>query len=202
MMKSVFIELIAQYDEALSAKLWQEIEKKHSAKSRHYHSLVHLNDLHKQLKFVQHKIDNWNVVLFTLFYHDIVYNALKSNNEEKSAKIAVQRLAKMGVSSEEVELCKNQILATKSHLKSANMDTNYFTDADLSILGRQEDVYRRYCRNVRKEYFIYPTLLYNRGRKKVVQHFLAMDKIFKTKEFYDKYEGRARENLKSELGVL
>ena len=81
---------------------------------------------------------------------------------------------------ETIVLCKEQILATKSHVKSTDSDTNFFTDADLSVLGQSWEVYSIYYKNVRKEYSIYPDLLYNPGRKKVLQHFLSMARIFKT----------------------
>jgi predicted metal-dependent HD superfamily phosphohydrolase len=53
---------------------------------------------------------------------------------------------------------------------------------------------------VRKEYLIYPDLIYNPGRKKVLHHFLAMDRIFKTDFFYNKFEQQARQNLRKEIG--
>lgn len=55
---------------------------------------------------------------------------------------------------------------------------------------------------VRKEYSIYPDLLYKPGRKKVLQHFLQMERIFKTQVFYDKYETQSRRNLEKELNQL
>ena len=55
-----------------------------------------------------------------------------------------------------------------------------------------------YFKNVRKEYIFYPNFVYKNGRKKVIQHFLAMNPIFKTEYFYDKYEFQAKENLLKE----
>jgi predicted metal-dependent HD superfamily phosphohydrolase len=63
-------------------------------------------------------------------------------------------------------------------------------------------LYSDYYKNVRKEYSIYPNLLYNPGRKKVLKHFLAMGKIFKTDYFYQKFEKNARLNLQKELDLL
>jgi len=100
------------------------------------------------------------------------------------------------VASETIQLCKEQILATKSHTISINSDTNHFTDADLSILGQSWETYSLYCQNVRKEYAVYPDLVYNPGRKKVLNHFLAMDSIFKTDYFYNKFDRQAKENLR------
>jgi predicted metal-dependent HD superfamily phosphohydrolase len=111
-------------------------------------------------------------------------------------------MKQIGVSDHMIQLCEAQILATKSHVKSADSDTNYFTDADLSILGQPWETYSAYYKNVRKEYAIYPDLIYNPGRKKVLTHFLAMDSIFKTDIFYQKFEMQAKENLQQELTLL
>lgn len=93
------------------------------------------------------------------------------------------------------------IIATKRH-EAADYETNLFTDADLSILGSDNDTYHQYLRNIRREYSMYPGLIYNAGRKKVVLHFLGMDAIFKTKEFSERLEAQARKNLKAELSRL
>lgn len=140
--------------------------------------------------------------MFTLYYHDIVYNPLKSDNEEKSAELAEKRMKQISVSIDTIGLCKNQILATKTHIKSADIDTNYFTDADLSVLGQSWEIYTLYYKNVRKEYSIYPDFVYNPGRKKVLNHFLAMDRIYKTDFFYNKFERVSRENILNEIKHL
>lgn len=44
--------------------------------------------------------------------------------------------------------------------------------------------------------------MYVPGRKKVLNHFLALPRIFKTNHFYEKYEEAARKNLEDELERL
>ena len=151
---------------------------------------------------VKGEIQNWDTILFTLYYHDIIYNSLKSDNEEQSAELAEKRMNQISVPVGTIELCKQQILATKSHMVSPNSDTNYFTDADLSILGQGRETYSQYCKNIRKEFSIYPDFIYNPGRKKVVSHFLTMDRIYKTDYFYIQLEAEARKNLANELTNL
>lgn len=201
MLKETFTKLLANYtdDDRLTNELWTEIEEHYSAKNRHYHNLQHLDSLYQQLAMVRDQIAHWETILFSLFYHDIIYNPLKSNNEEKSAELAEKRMKQLTVPDDMIVLCKAQILATKTHLQSTDNDTNYFTDADLSILGQAREVYSTYSKNVRKEYAMVPDLLYKRGRKKVLNHFLSLDRIFKTDFFYSKYEQAARRNLAMEL---
>jgi predicted metal-dependent HD superfamily phosphohydrolase len=203
-LKETFIELFTKFtdDISMTNKFWTEIEEKYSDKKRYFHSLTHLDSLKNQLYEVKDKIKNWESILFTLYYHDIVYNSLKSDNEEKSAELAELRMKQIDVPIEIIANCKSQILATKTHQYNSDSDTNFFLDADLSILGQDIETYKVYFQNVREEYSIYPDLIYNTGRKKVLQHFLEMDRIFKTDYFYTKFEIQAKLNLQYELEYI
>ncbi len=203
-LQKTFIELLSNYtnDNGFINELWSEIERNYSDKKRYYHTLQHLENLLKELKEVKHEIQKWDVVLFSLYYHDIIYDTRISDNEEKSAELAEKRMRQIPVPKDIIEHCKNQILATKSHVRSTDSDTNYFTDADLSILGQPWEIYSLYCQNIRKEYAIYPDSLYNTGRKKVLDHFLSMECIFKTNYFYNKFEILAKKNIGTELDLL
>ena len=204
MLKATFLKLLHGYSTnvTLNNKLWEDIENKYSDKKRHYHTLQHLENLLNELIAVKSEIQNWETILFTLFYHDIIYNSLKSDNEQKSADYAEQKMQTLSVPIEIIRNCKKQILATESHIFSIDNDTNLFTDADLSVLGYSHETYTEYYQNIRREYNIYPDLVYNPGRKKVLLHFLNMDKIYKTPYFYSKYELQARNNLAQEIKLL
>ena len=203
-LRQIFIQLVNTYtsDKSIPISLWNEIEKKYSSHKRYYHTLSHLEVMLDQLDGCKQLIVDRDTLLFSAFYHDIVYNVLKSNNEERSADLAVKRLSATEFPVHKINTCRDQIVATKNHLNSNNEDTNLLTDADLSILGQPSDVYGQYCGQIRKEYSIFPDIVYKPGRKKVLIHFLNMKRIFKTSFFYDKYELPARHNLDSELTGL
>jgi len=188
-------------DISLQESLWLEIKTYYTSKKRHYHNLSHLENLFSELFPIKEKLEDWETIQFSIFYHDIIYNATQNDNEEKSAILAVERLKEIGLYEDQILKCNHQILMTKSHEISDN-DTNYFTDADLSILGKSWEVYEEYYQQIRKEYRIYPDFIYNGGRKKALRHFLEMDRIFKTDYFFEKYEIQARENLQNELRIL
>lgn len=204
MLAKEFAEAVSRYnnDTARAGKLWDEIEKSYTAKKRYYHNQSHLENLLKELTSIKESIEDWDCVIFSIAYHDIVYNTLQKDNEEQSAALAEQRLTEIAFPPDRINKCVQQILATKGHTVSDNQDTNFFTDADLSILGASWYIYEAYFKSIRKEYSYYPNLLYNPGRKKVLQHFLSMDKIFKTDKFFSKYEEQARKNLSAELALL
>jgi predicted metal-dependent HD superfamily phosphohydrolase len=140
--------------------------------------------------------------LFSLFYHDIIYNTTAKDNEEKSADTAAKVLKSIGYPEEKIIACQKQILATKSHIATGDNDTDLFTDADLSILGYPPEAYNIYTIQVRKEYAIYPDFLYNPGRHKVLEHFLNTKPLFKSAYFRQKYERQALDNILHEMVTL
>ncbi|WP_299221115.1 hypothetical protein [uncultured Aquimarina sp.] len=204
MLKEVFISLVSKYsvDKEYANSLWDEIAKNHSKKNRYYHNLSHLENLYYNLLSIQEEILDWDIILFAIFYHDFVYNVLKQDNEEQSAQKAIDVLRSLSIDPERIQLCKEIILATKGHQISEKMDVNHFTDADLSILGSTWADYETYYKNVRKEYKYYPDFMYNKGRIKVLKHFIDMPRIFKTDYFYNTLENQAKNNLRQEINLL
>jgi predicted metal-dependent HD superfamily phosphohydrolase len=203
-MKEFFIQTVAQFstDEALQQKLWQELEQNYGHKNRHYHTLRHIKCVLEALEAHQKAIQDWESMVFAVFYHDAVYRVLKKNNEQKSAELAEKRLRSIRFPEPRIALCKKHILATKNHTTSPNPDTNLLIDADLSILGAEWETYLEYTRQVRWEYAVYPDLLYRPGRKKVLLHFLEMESIFKTAAFRQRLEEKARENILNEISLI
>jgi predicted metal-dependent HD superfamily phosphohydrolase len=181
---------------------WEEIEKAYGSRGRFYHTVSHLESLFRLLKDVKSNINEWDALMFALFYHDLIYNVRRSDNEVRSAQVAVNRMRAIDVPAVITEKCQRIIHATQGHEPSTDEDVNFFTDADLAILGQDTERYALYCRQVRKEYRLYPDFLYKPGRRKVVQHFLNRRQIYKTQHFSQLFENQARYNLASELATL
>lgn len=178
---------------------WKKLYKAYSSRRRYYHNLNHLERLYAYLNPVKKDIEDWEVLQMTLFFHDYVYNPLRKDNELKSATYAVKALNETTMNSDRIMRCHKQIVGTKDHEFSSDNDTNFFNDADMAVLGSSKEHYLAYTAGVRKEYGMYPDLMYNAGRKKVLKGFLEMPRIYKTAYFYDKFESTARENLIEEL---
>ena len=202
MLKKHFLNLINKYssDFHFNENCWSEIEKKYNSKNRYYHNLNHLSNMITELEFVKNDIKSLDCILFSTYYHDIIYNTKKSDNEEKSAIFLEKALEK--TSFQFIDICKNQIIATKNHEESIDNDINIFLDLDMSILGQSRAEYIEYCQQIRKEYNIYPDFFYKKGRKKALLSFLEQERIFKTHFFNKKYEKQARQNILSEIDNL
>lgn len=203
-LKATYLKLISCYTENTETQhiLWSEIATRHSEEGRFYHTLSHLENLLTELREVQSGIEDMETMLFTLFYHDSIYDVSRTDNEEQSAKLATKRMGELAVSQQITEKCKAQILATKQHDNSTDPDTCLFNDADLAVLGKDRELYTAYAVNVRKEYAMYPDTLYIPGRIRVLTHFLEMERIYQTTHFQNHYEIQARKNLLMEKAWL
>jgi predicted metal-dependent HD superfamily phosphohydrolase len=199
--KQVWEALCSRYtaDAALVSQLWEELEKAYAAKGRYYHTLDHLAYMLELATRYKQASEQQDLLLFAIFYHDMVYSPSRSDNEEKSAELAEKRLSKLELPAADIAFVKDMILATKAHQPHSDTTINFLLDLDLAILGADNQRYDAYSQAVRKEYRIYPDLMYKPGRRKVLQHFLAQPSIYKTPVIQQAFEAQARQNLQREL---
>jgi predicted metal-dependent HD superfamily phosphohydrolase len=201
----VWQQLSASYPshQALFQSAFEHINEAYSGANRHYHNLEHLSQMLGLLEQVRDKVKDPDSMAFAIFFHDIIYKAGNNNNEEKSAEEAANFLEMLGYSAAGIRKVSEWIIATKTHGDTAvDSDLSYLLDIDLGILGTPLMSYVEYTRQIRQEYRIFPDLLYNPGRKKVLKHFLDMPFIYNTPEFRAQFEQQARENITWEMGTL
>ena len=204
-LKTEWQNLASKYcNNTLAEELWTEIETNYTKKTRHYHNLVHIYNMLLQAETYKTEIKDFEALQFTIWYHDIIYKSSKKDNEEKSALFTEKRLKSINFDSKRIENIKKLITSTKKHELTIdkNRDNAYLLDLDLSILGSDWDTYQKYISNIRKEYKIFPDFMYKPGRKKVLKHFLDRKTLYFTDAFRNKYETKARGNLKKEIELL
>ncbi|GAA4059893.1 metal-dependent hydrolase [Flavobacterium cheonanense] len=180
--------------------LWFDLHDVYSTKSRYYHNLNHLKEMIVLYDEYNLELEFPNEVLFSIFYHDYVYKVTRKDNELKSAEYALSILP--SITTLNKQLVFDMICATKNHQHNKIEDINWLIDFDLKILSKNWEDYKMYCSQIRKEYKIYPNILYKPGRKKALQHFLENQTIYQTQEFKTKYESIARNNIKAEINAL
>ena len=199
-LKKKYIHLLSNYtDKKTITIFWNEIAQKYSFSKRFYHNLNHINELISLSISYKSDIYDLEVVQLAIFYHDIIYNAIKKDNELKSAIYCKKQLEKTSFPKEKIEKCYKYILSTKNHESDNEKDLNYLLDFDLSILSSQSVDYDTYLKQIRKEYSVFPDIIYKAGRKKVLKYFLKQKKIYKTDDFFNNFEKIARANLNKEL---
>ncbi|MFZ6051077.1 HD domain-containing protein [Halocola ammonii] len=189
-------------NEELRSTFLKEIEKQYLGKKRHYHTLTHLEYMFSRMEEVRDKLKDPEMFEFAIFYHDLIYKIQRKDNEEQSAKLAKERLLKLGVDEERAEHCKKLIESTETNDPQEVPDSDYLNDIDLGILGESPERYKDYTAKIRKEFSVYPDFLFNPGRKNVLNHFLERENIYQTEHFREKLEDQARKNISKELEVL
>lgn len=187
-------------DESLLAGLYTELTDHYREAHRYYHNLDHIESL-LQLYFQYEKeLSQPDVVLFSIYYHDVVYTPGKEDNEYQSALIAQKALLQLGVPGATIKVVQGFIEATSNHTLplDAEGDLRFFIDFDLSILAAQSELYEAYVHNIRKEYNFLSTEQFALGRSAFLQKMLQKEHIFYTGDFQVGEEA-ARKNMQWEL---
>eukprot|EP01125_Pyxidicula_operculata_P017319 TRINITY_DN6067_c0_g1_i1.p2 TRINITY_DN6067_c0_g1~~TRINITY_DN6067_c0_g1_i1.p2 ORF type:complete len:220 (-),score=31.26 TRINITY_DN6067_c0_g1_i1:20-679(-) len=188
-------------------KWYKNIETKYKEPQRYYHTLEHIEELFGYYDKYFTLLQKPEVVQLSIFFHDVIYDPNKNDNEEKSVEYFQQFCADTSPvcysTGASLSLVDDYIIATKSHKTSGNdTDLNYFLDFDLAVLGKPSAEYKRYASQIRSEYLpVYPEPKYSLGRMRVLNH-LSEGGLFITKEFQDTFEQTARNNLKEEIESL
>ncbi|MCC3157834.1 hypothetical protein LJ737_11345 [Hymenobacter sp. 15J16-1T3B] len=188
-------------DADLRRRGYQQLHDAYAQSGRHYHALPHIRQMLEALDPRLAALQDAVVVQLAVWFHDVVYSPLRSDNEARSAEMARQFLAQTSLSAARRERVAFLIERTKDHTQpqpAADTDLHLLLDADLQILGAPEADYWRYARQVRQEYALVPDILYRRGRQDVLQKFLALPHVYQTEEFR-RLEPQARRNLRAEL---
>lgn len=187
----------------LIGDLWSEIHAAYTARSRHYHDLAHLADLITLLDESSLAPHHYDELLFTVYYHDIVYYVLQSDNELKSAALARRRLRLMpGMTSGALERIQQAIIATKGHQRQQDETIDLFLDFDISILAADKERYAEYCRQIRFEYAVIPERIFTSGRIRILRYYLQQEHIYHAEQSRARWEEKARHNIRQELESL
>lgn len=170
---------------------------------RAYHNTQHLHECLVGLDATGHLVESAPAVEFALWFHDVVYDTRASDNEERSASLAVECLRHAGVAGVELAPKVHElVMLTKTHHAGADPDGAVMVDVDLAILGHPWSRFEEYDAAIRREYGWVPEDVYTRKRAEVLRRFLNRDFIYSTRFFRESHEQGARENLSKKLMLM
>lgn len=177
---------------------WETFDRHYVQSQRGYHNLSHIADCLRQLDAYPGEIQDPVALEIAIWFHDLIYDPRASDNEVRSADEAERFLGGSALGSKVREL----ILATCHRGTIPCGDEELIADIDLSILGSEPSVYRKYAAAIRSEYAFVAEPDYVTGRYKVLSAFLKRPRIFSTAHFRATLESIALRNLESELRSL
>jgi predicted metal-dependent HD superfamily phosphohydrolase len=173
---------------------------------RRYHDARHLLACVRAADDVRALTDDGNLIAFALWFHDAVYWPWRHDNEARSAVQARDSAIRLGLGNVFAERAHALVMAT-AHLAgppdaASDPAADWVLDIDLGILGTPADVYRRYERDVRREYFFVTPWAWRKGRAAVLRHFIAQPAVYRTEHFRTRLETGAQRNLQRSLAEL
>jgi predicted metal-dependent HD superfamily phosphohydrolase len=170
---------------------------------RAYHNMSHIEHCLKELQAYLEDHSTPMTTRIALWYHDVIYDPKRKDNEKRSALWAQDDLALLKAPREYSFAIERLILATR-HTKYPldEEDEKVITDIDLSILGQSPQVYDEYALQIRAEYAHVDDKEYKEGRLIFLRNMLGRSAIYQTAFFNDRYERTARDNMYHETDRL
>jgi predicted metal-dependent HD superfamily phosphohydrolase len=176
---SIFANLVAAYEEP----------------ARAYHTAQHIRDCLAQLDLSRDVSKRPDEVEAAIWFHDAVYVPGGSDNEDRSAQLAQTALLACAAPPETSRRIAELVLATRHLTVPRDPDAQLLCDIDLSILGREPEIFDDFERRIRREYHWVPDPAYRMARSEVLSGFLGRHPIYQTEYFRSRYEAQARANL-------
>jgi predicted metal-dependent HD superfamily phosphohydrolase len=188
---------------AIPEGMLRQVTEAYAHPPRAYHSFGHVQEVLKHYASVpswQHPREVYLAVLF----HDAIYLAGKSDNEAKSADLALESIATwLPKEPLDTALVRRLIELTAKHgkLKREELDeeTRLFLDCDMAILGAPAAQFDAYDAAIAEEYSEVPKLIFRFNRNRFLKHLLEVDRIFLSDFFHERLDSAARDNLRRTL---
>ncbi|MFF5183773.1 hypothetical protein ACFY30_08285 [Streptomyces sp. NPDC000345] len=185
----------APYADDLLAR-WQEPQ-------RRYHTLTHLTAVLDHIDVLEKYADDPAAVRLAAWFHDAVYLPDRSENEERSARLAERALPEAGVPEARTAEVARLVRLTVTHDPADDdRDGQVLCDADLAILAAPPSAYAAYTAAVREEYHFVPSDAFRAGRAAILRQLLDLPRLFRTPHGAAEWEPTARYNLRAELELL
>ncbi|MFD8149884.1 hypothetical protein ACFY3O_30750 [Streptomyces sp. NPDC001046] len=185
----------APYADNLLAR-WQE-------PARRYHTAEHLTAVLDRVDELERYARDPDVVRLAAWFHDAVYLPDRSENEERSARLAERALPEAGVPDRKVAEVARLVRLTVTHDPAGDdPDGQVLCDADLAVLASPPSAYAAYTAAVREEYHFVPNAAFRAGRAAILRQLLDLPRLFRTPHGAAEWEATARYNLASELEML
>lgn len=191
----------------ISEPMRAELVSAYTAPERHYHDLRHIEAMLRLADDCGGAITDRDALEAAIWFHDAIYDTRRNDNEERSAALAVARLADTAGEDRTGRIAA-MIRATAGHAMpdltdaAARRDCALFLDLDLAILGSPAADFNAYEAAVRREYDWVSESQWTLGRRAVLAGFLARPAIYVTDRFQASHEAAARGNVARAIARL
>lgn len=194
------------------------LDKLYGEPHRRYHTMAHIQwclDLLDEFTTDADAVPEWlrlhpawlDRVELALWFHDVIYDPKRKDNEERSAHVLIGAAALLGLDPRlaadaafDVELTTHHYILSRAN--SHAVPTQWVLDLDLASLGFSPERFDENSAQIREEYSFVPEDAFRAGRKAALQGFFGRPRIYLTDECFARFEGQARDNLKRAIERL
>lgn len=187
-------------------EVFESVVARHRGGARHYHDARHVQWVVRHVLELadQVDVDDLGAIVAAAFFHDVIYEVDRTDNESRSADLAATTLRGLGWDAERCDRVAQMIVATqhRADTSAPDIDTAVLIAADLAILGAGPAAYSDATRRIRREYAHLDDAAWRQGRSAVLAGFLDRTAIYPPELGLVAWERRARANLTAELAAL
>ena len=196
-------ELLARWDRvcrawgtpALRREIFGQLFSAYTGPDRHYHDIRHVADCLHELDSIRALAQRPEAIELAIWFHDVIYDGLRVDNEERSADAARAALSRLGADAALIEQVVQLIHFTRHDRDPETADGRLMVDIDLVSLALPPEAFDENSRRIRREFSHVSDADFVRGRRQMLERFLDRATVFYTAVFRDRYEQAARANL-------
>lgn len=174
----------------------------YSQPGRFYHNLDHVEACLDDFREVADLTDTPELVELAIWYHDVIYDVNRNDNELKSADVAAAVCSRVGLCKESAKQIHDLILITKHDRMPESINQKIIVDVDLAVLGKPWQEYDKYRKAIRREYAHVADGDFRKGRIQILRSFLEKPSLYSLDCFKGKYYSQAVENIQREISEL
>ena len=162
-MQEILDKYNIKIDYNLLLSMWNESH-------RYYHNQNHLIDVIEKINEIKTSLTEkeYDKLIITALFHDIVYNPNRSDNEEKSAQFLLE--SSVDKNNQDIQEIKQIILDTKDHNPKTKLSEK-FCKIDMSIVEEDFEKLLEWEKGINQEYKSFGPL-YKEGRLKFLESLI------------------------------
>ena len=130
-------------------RLYDDVLGRYSEPHCSYHTYRHLAECFEKVRDIICLAEHPAEVNVGLWFHDVIYDTQRHDNEQRSANWARDAAREFGATAESAQRIYDLIMFTRHAAEPVGIDAQVLVDADLSILGAQPSRFQEYEAQVR-----------------------------------------------------
>ncbi|HRN61205.1 MAG TPA: hypothetical protein PK743_12835 [Luteimonas sp.] len=187
----------------------EALEASYAVPVRAYHDFGHVREVLRHYDAVAAG-PGWAQpceVRLAVLYHDAVYEPGRSDNEARSARFALDEIARWLPDADidaarvaaliELTARHGQFAPQDFGASALDDDIRHFLDCDMAILGAEPAAFDAYDRAIAAEYRSHvPGWLFRSNRRRFLKALLGKPRIYLSGFFHERFDAQARANLR------